>query len=409
MTSATAGNPLRILTFTTLYPNSAMPQHGVFVENRLRQLLGSGEVVARVLAPVPYFPFRSPWFGRYAALARAPLAETRHGIAIDHPRFLAIPKIGMNAAPALLFASASRALARLRSAGHSFDLIDAHYFYPDGVAAVMLARRFGLPVVITARGTDINVLPNHAGPRRMIKWAAQNADGLIAVSSALATKLTSLGVSEDRVTVLRNGVDGTLFRPTQPYRIDGRVPSPLALSVGNLIPLKGHDLAIAALQHIQHLNLWVVGGGPERGNLEALARNLGVDGRVRFLGTVPHDRMAEVYSAADFLILASEREGWPNVLLEAMACGARVVATNVSDVSRIVGARVAGTWIQERSVAALVRALQALMAEPAAKAATREYALRFGWDSTTRGQIDLFNAIRARGSHGPSSSCDGMP
>jgi glycosyltransferase involved in cell wall biosynthesis len=396
MTSATNGDPLRILTFTTLYPNAAMPQHGVFVENRLRQLVGSGEVVARVMAPVPYFPFRSAVFGRYAALARAPFAETRHDIAIEHPRFLAIPKIGMSAAPALLYASARLALASLRSAGHSFDLIDAHYFYPDGVAAVMLARRFGLPVVITARGTDINVLPNYAGPRRMIKWAAKNADGLVAVSSALAAKLTSLGIAETRVTVLRNGVDGTLFQPTQPYRIEGQAPSPLAISVGNLIPLKGHDLAIAALPHIEHLNLWIVGSGPERGKLEALARDLGVDGRVRFLGTIPHNRMPEIYSAADFLILASEREGWPNVLLEAMACGARVVATNVSDVSRIVGARAAGTWIQERSAAALVRALWELLAEPVTRAATREYALRFGWNSTTRGQIDLFNSIRAR-------------
>jgi glycosyltransferase involved in cell wall biosynthesis len=409
MTSTKSESPLRVLTFTTLYPNAAMPQHGVFVENRLRQLIGSGEVCARVLAPVPYFPSRNSVFGRYATLAGVPLAEIRHGIAIDHPRFFTIPKLGMSAAPYLLYASARRALSRMIRAHQNFDLIDAHYFYPDGVAAVMLARSFGLPVVITARGTDINVLPNYAAPRRMIRWAAKHADRLIAVSDALATKLTSLGISESRVTVLRNGVDATLFHPTSPYPIGESTPSPLAVSVGNLVPLKGHDLVISAVQQIENLKLWVVGNGPERGRLEALARELGVDGRVRFLGSIPHERMPEIYSAADFLVLASEREGWPNVLLEAMACGARVVATNVSDVAKIVGTRDAGIWIAQRSVTELVKALRELMNAPVTRAATRAHALRFGWHPTTRGQIDLFKAIKAgvlaaRGAHGADAS-----
>src|SRR5262245_23913859 len=129
MTQTTKREPLRILTFTTLYPNAAMPQHGVFVENRLRQLLASDEAVARVVAPVPYFPSRHSVFGRYASFARAPLAEVRHSIAIDHPRFATIPKFGMSVAPHLLYAGARPTVAGLINAGHKFDLIDAHYFY----------------------------------------------------------------------------------------------------------------------------------------------------------------------------------------------------------------------------------------------------------------------------------------
>lgn len=388
---------LRILTFTTLYPNAAKPQHGVFVENRLRQLLTSNEVSARVLAPVPYFPFRGERFGAYATFARAPLSETRFGLAIDHPRFLAIPAVGMTAAPFLLYASARRAMASLLHAGHRFDLIDAHYFYPDGVAAAMLGRTFDLPATVTARGTDINVIPDYALPRRMILWAAKRADGLIAVSSALAARMVALGIDESRITVLRNGIDATLFRPVAPFGGEGRLPpSPLAISVGNLVPLKGHDLAISALPEIPELHLWIVGGGPERSRLDALARTLGVAERVTFLGVVPHERMPEVYSAANILILASEREGWPNVLLEAMACGARVVATNVSDVPKIVTEPAAGAWIEERSLPALVRALREVLARPVSREATRAHALRFGWDATTRGQIELFRRIVGR-------------
>jgi teichuronic acid biosynthesis glycosyltransferase TuaC len=385
---------VRILTFTTLYPNEAKPQHGVFVENRLRQLVKSGEVSARVIAPVPYFPLHGKMFGRWSVFARAPLSEIRHGITIDHPRYLAIPKVGMTAAPFLLYAAARKSLAALLESGHRFDLIDAHYFYPDGVAAAMLGRVFGLPVTVTARGTDINVLPDYALPGRMIRWAANRVDGLITVSTALANRLASLGIDSSRIAVLRNGIDSEAFRPTAPFRWAGHVaPSPLALSVGNLVSLKGHDLAIRVLPDIRTLHLWIVGDGPERGRLEALAGGLGVAERVTFLGAVPHERMSEVYSAASILILASEREGWPNVLLEAMACGARVVATNVSDVSQIITEPAAGTWVPERTVQALVAAVRQLLAAPVAREATRAHALRFTWDTTTSGQIELFRRI----------------
>ena len=385
---------VRILTFTTLYPNAAKPQHGIFVENRLRQLVESGEVSARVLAPVPYFPLRSKTFGRWSVFARAPLSEIRHGITIDHPRYLAIPKIGMSAAPFLLYAAARKTVVELLSSGHRFDLIDAHYFYPDGVAATMLGRTFGLPVTVTARGTDINVIPEYAIPGRMIRWAASRVDGLITVSTALANRLANLGIDSSRIVVLRNGIDPVIFRPVAPFRRDGQAPpSPLALSVGNLVPLKGHDMAIRTLPDIPTLHLWIAGDGPQRGELEALARSLGVAERVSFLGAVPHERMSEVYSAASILILASEREGWPNVLLEAMACGARVVATNVSDVPQIITEPAAGVWIPERTVPALVGALRQLLASPVAREATRAHALRFTWHTTTSGQIELFTRI----------------
>ncbi|WP_340118823.1 glycosyltransferase family 4 protein [Pelagibius sp. 7325] len=402
MATAPFDAPLRILTFTTLYPNAAKPQHGVFVENRLRHLVASGEVSARVLAPIPYFPFTSGRFGTYAVFARAPRHEERHGIAIDHPRYPTIPKVGMSLAPWLLYTAARRALGNLLRAGQRFDLIDAHYFYPDGVAAVMLGQAFGLPVVITARGTDINLIPDYAIPRRLIISAARRAAGVISVSRALAGRMADLGIDPGHITVLRNGVDTALFQPVPPHAPGGEAPpGPLAISVGNLVPLKGHDLAIRAVADIPGLHLWIVGDGPERARLAALAGELGVTQRVRFLGVVPHAEMPAVYSAADLLILASEREGWPNVLLEAMACGAQVVATRVSDVTDMVNTPAAGAWIEERSAAALGRAIRSLLETPLPRAATRAHALAFSWEETTRGQVALFREVlRRRGADG---------
>src|SRR5919106_101364 len=205
--------PISVLTFSTLYPNREMPYHGIFVENRLRHLVASGEVASMVVAPVPWCPFASQMFGRYAAFARVPREEQRHGITVLHPRYALIPKVGMSSAPFLMYASLRDLFAQILRARFRFDLIDAHYCYPDGVAGVLLGRSLGKPVVMTARGTDVNLLSEYRIPRRLIRWAAVQAAGVIAVSEALRHRLIELGVPGSRVQVLRNGVDLELFAP----------------------------------------------------------------------------------------------------------------------------------------------------------------------------------------------------
>jgi len=392
-----SGRQIRLLVFSTLFPNAVQPSHGVFVENRLRHLLSDGGVSAQVVAPVPWFPSAVHRFGRYAAYARVAAEETRFGIAVRHPRYVVIPHVGMTLAPFLLYAAARGAVARLLAEGHRFDLIDAHYFYPDGIAAIMLGRRFGLPVTITARGTDLNLIPRYAVPRRMIQWAAGRADGLITVCQALKDTLVELGVAGDRITVLRNGVDLALFRPgdrvaqRQRYGLDG----PTLISVGHLIRRKGHHLPIQALAMLPGVRLLVVGDGPERAALEATAASAGVADRVRFLGRRPHDELPDLYGAADALVLASSREGWANVLLEAMACGTPVVASNVWGTPEVVATPEAGRLMAARTPEALADAARALLADPPARAATRSYAEGFSWDATSRGQKTLFERILA--------------
>jgi glycosyltransferase involved in cell wall biosynthesis len=381
---------------TTLYPNAAQPSHGIFVENRLRHLVATNEVALRVVAPVPWFPFRSAHFGRYATFARAPVREHRHGIVVTHPRYPVIPKVGMTVAPALLYAALYRHVRSLLASGVCFDLIDAHFFYPDGVAAALLGQRIGKPVVITARGTDLNLYPRHALPRQMIRWAADRAAGLITVCQALKDVLVGLGVPADRVTVLRNGVDLEQFRPV-PDRDGARralgLTRPTLLSVGHLIERKGHHLVIEALADLPGMDLLIAGDGPERPALERLAQRCGVADRVRLLGALPHDELARIYGAADALVLASSREGWANVLLESMACGTPVAATNVWGTPEVVAEAAAGTLVEERSPRGIADAVRRLFSALPDRAATRAYAERFSWDATTQGQLDLFRKI----------------
>jgi len=404
MTQAPAA--LRLLTFSTLYPNAAQPNHGVFVENRLRHLVASGGAIARVLAPVPYFPAGraasalAGLLGKsqgWAKLAAVPGEEQRHGLDVLHPRYLVIPKIGMNIAPDLLYRSAAPVLARLLADGHRFDVLDAHYVYPDGVAAVKLGQRFGLPVTITARGSDITQLPNFPIPRRRIQHAIAQADALISVSAALGDGLVALGAAREKVHVLRNGIDTAMFTPRDrtAARAQIGVSGEVLISVGHLIERKGHDKTIAALALLPDTTLIILGEGPERAALEAQAQRLGVADRVRLLGSRPHGELAMYYSAADAMVLSSSREGWANVLLESMACGTPVVASNIPGNPEVVQRLEAGLIVQYNTAEGIAQAVLALRAAAPDRAATRRYAEGFGWQETTDGQLRVFNAVLA--------------
>ena len=389
---------IRTLLFSTLYPSSVRPSHGIFVETRLRHLLASGEVETRVIAPVPWFPSRHTRFGEYAKHAAVPAHEVRNGIVVTHPRYLLLPKVGMNMAPESLARTGLKAARKLIADGFDFDLIDAHYFYPDGVAATMIGKALNKPVVITARGTDINLIPQYDKPRRMILQAAEDCAAMITVCAALKDAIVSLGGTAQKVTALRNGVDLELFHPedkTQARAAFGMNDQFAIASVGHLIERKGHHLVIEALVQIPDAELYIAGGGEEEARLRALADQLGVTERVHFLGAMPQARLRTLYSAVDCLVLASSREGWANVLLEAMACGTPVVATNVWGTPEVVAAPEAGVLMDERSAGGIVRAIARLRKSLPTRSTTRDYAEQFGWQPTTEGQLALFRRILA--------------
>jgi glycosyltransferase involved in cell wall biosynthesis len=358
------------------------------------------------VAPVPWFPFTGQAFGSYGRLAQTPRREERNGLDVHHPRYLMIPKIGMRLQPHTLAACGLGAARRLLGAGYGFDVIDAHYLYPDAVAASRVAAVLGKPFVATARGSDVNLIAQqYPAARRQILSALRTAYRVITVSSALREALLGLGLASEHVTVLRNGVDLELFKPIaaeQARRELGLGSGPLVASVGNLVPGKGHDIVIEAATLLPEVTVLVVGDGGQRVSLTRLADRLGVAGRVRFLGSVPQARLRAVYSAADALALASAREGWPNVLLEAMACGTPVVATNVGGIPEIVTKPEVGRVVRDRSGAAFAEALRSILERVGSREAVRTYAEQFSWDATTRGQLEILSAAAQSASPPPT-------
>ena len=374
----------KVLSFSTLFPNAAQPRHGIFLEHRLAHLARAGAAIHHV-APVPYFPFGHPRFGRYAAFARVPAADVRAGLPVTYPRFPLLPNISMSAAPWLLAASVLRHLRHIRRAGFDFDLIDAYYLYPDGVAAAALAGILRKPLLLTAFGSDVSQIPAYALPRRAMLWAARRAPLTTVVCQALKDELVRLGVPAGRLRVILHGVDLRLFQPPADravLRNSLGMTGPTLVSVGHLIDRKGHDVAIRAMPDLPHHTLLIAGDGPREAALRRLAHGLGLDGRVRFLGHVDQARLPALMGAADVLVNLSDREGIANVLIEAMACGTPVAATAVWGSPEAVTTPAAGVLLRERSAAALADGLRALQAAPPDRAATRRHAETFTWERT---------------------------
>lgn len=389
---------LRLLTFTSLYPSAARPRHGIFVESRLQRLVARGGLRASVIAPVPWFPFTGARWGEYARLAATPHIERRGGLEVRHPRYLMLPRIGMALQPQAMAHAGLGEARRLLAEGADFDLVDAHYLYPDGVAAAAVARRLGRPLVLSARGSDVNVIGQMPGPRGRIVQAIAQSAGVIAVSSALRSALIGMGVPAERITVLRNGVDTEIFRPVD--RADARrelglpVDGRIVASVGNLVPGKRNDLALEAAASIKGLNIVFVGRGSEHARLERLARARSVRERVWFFDEMPQSRLRLVYSAADALVLASEREGWPNVLLESVACGTPAIAFNIGGVPEILTDSAAGTIVRgEHTSARLADAIHACIAQPARREEVRAAAVRFSWEPVLEAQTALYRRV----------------
>ncbi len=388
---------IKILTFSTLYPNKIRTRHGIFVETRLRYLINNNLVESRVVSPVPWFPFKWSFFGEYAKNSHIPRKDIQHNIQIDYPRFLLLPKIGMTLAPLFMALFSYRKIKAIQQE-YDFQIIDAHYFYPDGVAAIILGKWLKKPVTITARGTDLNLIPQYYLPRKMIQWAAKQANGMITVCQALKDVLVELGVPEEKVKALRNGVNLELFTPPQDIALLRKKLSlngKCILSVGHLIERKGHHLIIEALQSCPEVKLYIAGDGEMQEKLETQVTQLQLQNRVVFLGALSQQELRNYYAGVDMLVLASSREGWANVLLESMACGTPVVATDVWGTPEVVAAPEAGVLV-DRSAEGISRGIKKLYSNYPDRKQTRLYAEKFSWDATTKGQEDLFKNILDR-------------
>lgn len=391
-----------VLALSTLFPNSANPRFGTFVARSLEALARRGDWRVTVVNPIGVPPIV---FGKYRELTELAPVTQEKCFTIHRPRFTLIPKFGarLNAAA---IARAVLPIARAIHREHPIDLIAAEFFFPDGPAAAIIADELGVPLSIKARGADISLWTGYDFAREQILDAARRAKGLLAVSEALASDMAQLGMQRDKITVHYTGLDRDRFRPlghTQLRAQLGRqlgfdLPSraPVLASVGALIPRKGQAIAIRALHELTtdhpDARLVLVGKGDDESDLRALAATLGVGERVHFAGSLDHDLMPIVLSAADIMVLPTASEGLANAWVESIACGTPVVTCDVGGAREIITSDVAGHLV-ERTPLAVADAVRAILTDPPAPEEVAAQAERFSWDANAEALAAHFERL----------------
>lgn len=388
---------IRVLTLSSLFPDATRPVFGPFVERQTLGIAAHKDVELQVVAPLGVPPWPLSLAGRYAPLRCLPAKEIWKGLTVHRPRFRHWPALGARLDGVAMAKALLPVLAQIRRE-FAFDLIDAQFFYPDGAAAIRLGEALDVPVSIKARGSDIHVwgADPQSGPQ--VVDAGQRADGVLAVSAALKRDMVALGMPEDRITVHYTGVDLDAFQPADRRSAKSAlgISGPLITSVGSIIARKGHPLVIEALTQLPGVQLVLIGSGPERGEMEALAAEMGVADRVRFTGSIAQTEAARWVAASDVMALPSASEGLANAWLEALACGTPIVIADVGGACELLNDP-AGGYVVERSSAAVAGAIAELIKNPRDPATVRALAERFTWDRNTQTLYEHFKSLLRRG------------
>lgn len=396
------GSKLKILAFTNLFPSGSRPGNGIFLKHRLKHLSCVPGVELRVIAPVPWFPFKAPIFGSYAKLAQTPREDEAAGIRVRFMRYLMVPKISMWLTPFSIASAALRSIRSIRRSGFDPDVIDAYYLYPDGVAACLVGLCLRKPVMLTALGTDASQIAHQAMPGAMIRWAVRRSIATTAVCQALVDELTGCGVAPEKLSVVEHGVDHEMFSPPEDrhtLRQGLGLRRFTVISVGHALENKGHHLAIEAVSAIPDAELMIVGDGPERDRLMKLAYELGATDRVTFIGPVDQAHLATLLGASDLLVSCSKYEGISNVLLEALACGTPIAATPVWGAPEVVTDPKIGLLFKARTTAAITEGIRSAMSRQWDRALIRHHSERYDWQGTA----DHHYQIMARALSVPTS------
>lgn len=396
-------DPARIdlVVFSALFPSAARPGAGLFIRERMFRVAKHRPLA--VVSPQPWFPGQS-LIRRFRPGYRpqAPKLEIQQGIRVYHPRYLAVPGLLRRLDGWSMALASYLLLRRLRAQGAR--LVDAHFTYPDGEAAVRLGRWLGLPVTVTLRGTEV---PHGRNPalRPRLAHTLKAADRVFSVSDSLRRLALQLGAPAERTEVVGNGVDTERFQPVdrQAARTKAGLPAnaKVLISVGALVERKGMHRVIDALPtllpHHPGLHYLIVGGaspeGDNRAELEAQVTRLGLAARVHFLGPLPPDELKWPLSAADVFVLSTRNEGWANVFLEAMACGLPVISTDVGGNVEVVCRPELGTIVPFGDAAALTSALDEALARSWDRDAIRAYARTNQWDMRVAQLLRAFDAL----------------
>lgn len=355
---------MKVLLITNLFPNKMEPNRGIFVKQSAVHLAKLCELV--VVAPVNWFPPLLKWPKSMATLRETPREETIDGIRVLHPRWFAVPSFTRLFNGFLMFFGLISCVQRLKNE-FDFDVIYAHWLFPDGFAASLISLIVDKPLLLHAHGCDVNHYFNDRARKLMIMNAIGRARGVSVVSRQIRERLINAGVPAGKISFIPNGIDRSLFRPIPMYearkKLDLSPEEFIFLFIGSFEMVKGVDVLIKALAGClravrrDDVRLYLVGHGSREGLMRALVSEYAISDKVHFVGSVQHTLIPLWMNAANILCLPSIREGIPNVVLESQSCGRPVIASRVGGIPDIINSEDYGLLALPNNVFSLSDAL----------------------------------------------------
>ncbi len=391
------GRPLKVLVMSRNYPNNVMEILGLWVERLVRQSASFCE--PKVIAPVPYIP-PFPWLGEYySRFRRIDAHRWADSVEISHPRFFVGPGYSLHSVEWVTYYLGVRRCVDQLHRRFPFDLIHAHFTYPDGVVAARLGRRYGVPVIITEQVPWRPWLEHYPVVRRQATWAARQSTFHIAISRSVRDSITHFTKDASNLRIIPDGVDGSVFTMPQNGR---RFISNQILFVGATRPVKGVDILLKAVRLLVDrkcdVKLVIVGEGYYRSyrreydRLQQMARDLTIQGYVEFAGKKSVSDLVRYMQESAILVLPSRAESLGMVLAEALACGTPVVSTRSGGPEDIVNEKV-GVLVPVEDPGALARGIEEVLRRRGDydPVKLRSYALdNFGLESIGRRMSDLY-------------------
>ncbi len=379
-----------------MFPTKNDPIFGIFVKRRLEAL--SKIVDLTVVSPIPYFPFLA-LLKKYRTRKNIPKFEKLNkNTDLFFRKFFSVPCILKPLDGLFVFLSLYFFIKKLIRQGHKFDLLDAHLAFPEGFAAIWLGKCFRIPVTITLRGHDVNHLPRYPIRKKQVIYSLTKASKIFSVANALRLQAGKLGIDLDKIIVASNGVRTDIFYPMDKQQARKELgvdpKSKIILSIGYLVARKGFDLIIDALKIIHtkykstDTKLVIIGsrGGEAyiKEDLLSQIKRLGLQEHVTFIDQQRNEDLIRWYNVADVFCLASSQEGWPNVILEALACSIPVVGTDVWGIPEIIGHDEKLGFVVERSADAIAEAIKTALDTKWDKNHIRQFAESKTWDDTAK-------------------------
>jgi len=361
---------LNILISSSIFPNKKEVTKGIYIFHQVKAL--SKYCNVKVVASVPYFP---GWIKskKYDFYPKLPKKEIIDGLEVLHPRVSVIPKFGRSVYGFLYALCLYQPMKRLKRSFQP-DIIICYWAYPDGFANVLLANILKIPIILGGRGCDINDISDYRSKKLMVSWALKASDRVMAVSNAMKREMIKLGIPEEKIKVIPNGLDN-IFKSLdkkdarrlinlQPENKEQKI----ILYCGRFGPEKGLEYLIKAVKILYDRNvsfrLILVGDGQQKDQIKKLVISSGLAKRVQFKEEMPYDKMPALMNSSDIFCLPSIREGWPNVVMEALGCGIPVVASEVGGVPEILTSPEYGIMVPKQNYEELANALMMAIKKP---------------------------------------------